>query len=66
MRLAEIFLINISEDPKSLLKEGYDAVCVSVGLWKPIDSASKMKIWESKWWNLVKVWLLLVRQYKAV
>ncbi len=25
------------EDPKSLLKEGYDAVCVSVGLWKPIE-----------------------------
>ena len=25
------------EDPKSLLKEGYDAVCVTAGLWKPIQ-----------------------------
>jgi dihydropyrimidine dehydrogenase (NAD+) subunit PreT len=25
------------EDPKSLLKKGYDAVCVTVGLWKPIE-----------------------------
>jgi dihydropyrimidine dehydrogenase (NAD+) subunit PreT len=25
------------EDPKLLLKQGYDAVCVSVGLWKPIE-----------------------------
>jgi NADPH-dependent glutamate synthase beta subunit-like oxidoreductase/dihydroorotate dehydrogenase len=25
------------EDPKSLFKQGYDAVCVAAGLWKPID-----------------------------
>jgi dihydropyrimidine dehydrogenase (NADP+) len=25
------------EDPKSLLKQGYAAVCVTVGLWKPIE-----------------------------
>ena len=25
------------DDPKSLLKQGYDAVCVTVGLWKPIE-----------------------------
>ena len=25
------------EDPKSLLKQGYDAVCVAAGLWKPIE-----------------------------
>jgi dihydropyrimidine dehydrogenase (NAD+) subunit PreA len=25
------------EDPKSLLKQGYDAVCVTIGLWKPIE-----------------------------
>ncbi len=25
------------EDPKELLKKGYDAVCVTVGLWKPIE-----------------------------
>jgi NADPH-dependent glutamate synthase beta subunit-like oxidoreductase/dihydroorotate dehydrogenase len=25
------------EDPKSLLGEGYDAVCVTAGLWKPIE-----------------------------
>lgn len=25
------------EDPKSLLKQGYDAVCVTAGLWKPIQ-----------------------------
>jgi dihydropyrimidine dehydrogenase (NAD+) subunit PreT len=25
------------EDPKSLLKHGYDAVCVTAGLWKPIE-----------------------------
>jgi dihydropyrimidine dehydrogenase (NAD+) subunit PreA len=25
------------EDPKSLLKKGYDAVLVTVGLWKPIE-----------------------------
>ena len=25
------------EDPKSLLKAGFDAVCVTVGLWKPIE-----------------------------
>ena len=25
------------EDPKSLLKQGYDAVCVTAGLWKPIE-----------------------------
>ncbi len=25
------------EDPKELLKIGYDAVCVTVGLWKPIE-----------------------------
>jgi dihydropyrimidine dehydrogenase (NAD+) subunit PreT len=25
------------DDPKSLLKKGYDAVCVTVGLWKPIE-----------------------------
>jgi len=25
------------EDPKSLLGQGYDAVCVTVGLWKPIE-----------------------------
>ena len=25
------------EDPKSLLNDGYDAVCVSAGLWKPIS-----------------------------
>ena len=25
------------EDPKTLLKQGYDAVCVTVGLWKPIE-----------------------------
>jgi dihydropyrimidine dehydrogenase (NAD+) subunit PreA len=24
------------EDPKSLLGQGYDAICVTVGLWKPI------------------------------
>ncbi len=24
-------------DPKSLLKNGYDAVCVAAGLWKPIE-----------------------------
>lgn len=28
---------NKVEDPKSLLKQGYDAVCVTVGLWKPIE-----------------------------
>jgi NADPH-dependent glutamate synthase beta subunit-like oxidoreductase/dihydroorotate dehydrogenase/Pyruvate/2-oxoacid:ferredoxin oxidoreductase delta subunit len=28
--------INI-EDPKSLLQQGYAAVCVTVGLWKPIE-----------------------------
>ncbi len=25
------------EDPKELLSKGYDAVCVSAGLWKPIE-----------------------------
>jgi NADPH-dependent glutamate synthase beta subunit-like oxidoreductase/dihydroorotate dehydrogenase/ferredoxin len=25
------------EDPAELLKQGYDAVCVTVGLWKPIE-----------------------------
>jgi NADPH-dependent glutamate synthase beta subunit-like oxidoreductase/dihydroorotate dehydrogenase/ferredoxin len=25
------------EDPKELLKKGYQAVCVTVGLWKPIE-----------------------------
>ena len=25
------------DDPKLLLKQGYDAVCVTVGLWKPIE-----------------------------
>jgi len=25
------------EDPKHLLTQGYDAVCVTVGLWKPIE-----------------------------
>lgn len=25
------------DDPKSLLAEGYEAVCVAVGLWKPIE-----------------------------
>jgi NADPH-dependent glutamate synthase beta subunit-like oxidoreductase/dihydroorotate dehydrogenase/Pyruvate/2-oxoacid:ferredoxin oxidoreductase delta subunit len=25
------------DDPKFLLKEGYDAVCVTAGLWKPIE-----------------------------
>ncbi len=25
------------EDPKSLLAQGYDAVCVTTGLWKPIE-----------------------------
>ena len=25
------------EDPKKLLRQGYDAVCVTVGLWKPIE-----------------------------
>lgn len=25
------------EDPKQLLTQGYDAVCVTVGLWKPIE-----------------------------
>ncbi len=25
------------EDPKSLLSQGFDAVCVTVGLWKPIQ-----------------------------
>lgn len=25
------------EDPKSLLRQGYDAVCVTAGLWKPIE-----------------------------
>jgi NADPH-dependent glutamate synthase beta subunit-like oxidoreductase/dihydroorotate dehydrogenase/Pyruvate/2-oxoacid:ferredoxin oxidoreductase delta subunit len=25
------------EDPKSLLKQGYDGVCVTAGLWKPIE-----------------------------
>jgi dihydropyrimidine dehydrogenase (NAD+) subunit PreA len=25
------------DDPKSLLKKGYDAVCVAAGLWKPIE-----------------------------
>ena len=25
------------EDPKALLKDGFDAVCVTVGLWKPIE-----------------------------
>jgi dihydropyrimidine dehydrogenase (NAD+) subunit PreT len=25
------------EDPKSLLTQGYDAVCVTTGLWKPIE-----------------------------
>ncbi len=25
------------EDPKQLLKQGYDAVCVTAGLWKPIE-----------------------------
>jgi NADPH-dependent glutamate synthase beta subunit-like oxidoreductase len=25
------------EDPKSLLNQGYDAVCVTAGLWKPIE-----------------------------
>ena len=25
------------EDPKSLLGQGYDAVCVTAGLWKPIE-----------------------------
>ncbi len=25
------------DDPKQLLKQGYDAVCVTVGLWKPIE-----------------------------
>ncbi len=25
------------EDPKSLLKNGYAAVCVTIGLWKPIE-----------------------------
>ena len=25
------------EDPKALLKQGYDAVCVTTGLWKPIE-----------------------------
>jgi dihydropyrimidine dehydrogenase (NAD+) subunit PreT len=25
------------EDPKSLLVQGYDAVCVAAGLWKPIE-----------------------------
>jgi NADPH-dependent glutamate synthase beta subunit-like oxidoreductase/dihydroorotate dehydrogenase/Pyruvate/2-oxoacid:ferredoxin oxidoreductase delta subunit len=25
------------DDPKSLLGKGYDAVCVTVGLWKPIE-----------------------------
>jgi NADPH-dependent glutamate synthase beta subunit-like oxidoreductase/dihydroorotate dehydrogenase len=25
------------EDPKSLLKQGYGAVCVTAGLWKPIE-----------------------------
>ncbi|HVN15001.1 MAG TPA: FAD-dependent oxidoreductase, partial [Anaerolineales bacterium] len=25
------------DDPKQLLKQGYDAVCVTIGLWKPIE-----------------------------
>jgi dihydropyrimidine dehydrogenase (NAD+) subunit PreT len=25
------------DDPKTLLKKGYDAVCVTTGLWKPIE-----------------------------
>ena len=25
------------DDPKQLLKQGYDAICISVGLWKPIE-----------------------------
>jgi len=25
------------EDPKQLLKQGYQAVCVTIGLWKPIE-----------------------------
>jgi dihydropyrimidine dehydrogenase (NAD+) subunit PreT len=25
------------EDPKDLLKEGYEAVCVTTGLWKPVE-----------------------------
>ena len=39
------------EDPKQLLKQGYDAVCVTTGLWKPIelgieneDRAAKMAV----------------------
>jgi dihydropyrimidine dehydrogenase (NAD+) subunit PreT len=26
-----------AEDPKSLLAQGYDAVCITTGLWKPIE-----------------------------
>jgi dihydropyrimidine dehydrogenase (NAD+) subunit PreT len=29
------------EDPKQLLKQGYDAVCVTTGLWKPIELGIK-------------------------
>lgn len=29
------------EDPKLLLQKGYDAVCVTVGLWKPIELGIK-------------------------
>ena len=28
---------NQSEDPKELLNKGYEAVCVTTGLWKPIE-----------------------------
>jgi dihydropyrimidine dehydrogenase (NAD+) subunit PreT len=31
----------IVEDPKELLKKGYDAVCVAAGLWKPIELGIK-------------------------
>lgn len=29
------------DDPKSLLKKGYDAVCIAIGLWKPIELGIK-------------------------
>ena len=38
------------EDPKSLLSQGYDTVCVTAGLWKPIELGIQNETSPPAWW----------------
>jgi dihydropyrimidine dehydrogenase (NAD+) subunit PreT len=40
-------------DPKTLLKNGYDAVCVTTGLWKPIELGVENEVLASKMVDLL-------------